>query len=76
MFDKRAYDVEYAKTHIRRAFVPFNDLNPDDVELLEWLEQQGNKAAYIKGLIRADMQGFRCQNGCQTENGTAETVDK
>ena len=54
-FDKSKYDVEYAKAHIRRKFLPFNDQNPDDSELLRWLEDQDNITVYLKQLIRDDM---------------------
>ena len=55
-FNKAAYDMEYAKKHITRKFLPFNDTNPEDAELLEWLAQQGNVTQYMKGLIRDDME--------------------
>lgn len=55
-FDKSEYDKQYAKDHIKRKFIPFNDTVPDDVELLAWLATKGNMTAYIKGLIRADME--------------------
>lgn len=56
MFDKKTYDMEYAKHHIRRKFIPFNDNNPEDQQLLAWLEDQENVTAYVKGLIRRDME--------------------
>ena len=55
-FDKKAYDKEYAKAHITRKFIPFNDTVPEDAELLAWLAQQGNVTQYVKGLIREDME--------------------
>lgn len=54
-FDKNRYDQEYAKAHIKRKFIPFNDTNQEDAELLSWLAQQDNVTQYIKGLIRDDM---------------------
>ena len=54
-FDKKTYDVEYAKAHVKRKFIPFNDQNPDDARLLSWLSNQDNVTQYIKGLIRDDM---------------------
>lgn len=56
-FNKGKYDVEYAKAHIRRKFIPFNDTNPEDAELLAWLATKDNVTAYVKQLIRADMDG-------------------
>ena len=54
-FDKGKYDQEYARAHIKRKFIPFNDTNQEDAELLSWLAQQNNVTQYIKGLIRDDM---------------------
>ena len=55
-FDKNKYDQEYNRAHIRRKFIPFNDTNPEDAELLAWLGQQGNVTQYVKRLIREDME--------------------
>lgn len=65
-FEKSKYDKEYAKAHIIRKFIPFNKDVKTDVELLNWLDQQGNVTQYIKGLISADMNAIRSQNGSQT----------
>ena len=54
-FNKGQYDQQYNKEHIRRKFIPFNDRNPDDSELLAWLDQQENVTQYVKQLIRDDM---------------------
>ena len=56
MFNKTQYDMEYAKQYIKRKFIPFNTAKPEDQLLLAWLESQDNVTAYIKGLIRADME--------------------
>lgn len=53
---KSEYDKEYAKKHITRKFIPFNDTVPEDVELLEWLATKGNVTQYVKQLIREDMR--------------------
>ena len=53
-FDKNKYDQEYQKAHIRRKFVPFNDTNPDDCVMLEWLATKPNVTQYIKDLIMQD----------------------
>ena len=55
-FDKGKYDQEYNREHIRRKFIPFNDTNKEDVELLAWLDQQGNVTQYIKRLIAEDIK--------------------
>lgn len=62
MFDKSKYDQEYAKEHIRRKHIPFNDTNPEDAELLAWLAEQDNVTKYLKVLIRADMECARCEH--------------
>ena len=54
-FDKGQYDKDYAKTHIKRKFIPFNDTVPEDQEMLVWLSTKGNVTAYVKQLIREDM---------------------
>lgn len=55
-FNKSKYDTQYNREHVRRKFIPFNDQNPDDEIMLEWLEKQGNVTQYIKGLIQDDMK--------------------
>ena len=56
MFQKTQYDMEYAKKNIRRKFIPFNLTKPEDQLLLAWLDSQENVSAYIKDLIRKDME--------------------
>lgn len=53
---KAAYDKEYQKKNVKQINIPFNMQTPEDVELLKWLSKQGNKTAYIKGLIARDMR--------------------
>lgn len=55
-FNKTAYDMDYAKQHIRRRMIPFNMDKPEDFELWEWLDGRDNITQYIKDLIRADMK--------------------
>ena len=64
-FNKSDYDIQYAKEHIKRKFIPFNDTNPEDAELLEWLATKGNVTAYVKRLIRDDMAKIRSQKRSQ-----------
>ena len=54
-FDKGKYDKDYNREHIRRTFIPFNDTNPEDAELLAWLSTKVNVTQYVKQLIREDM---------------------
>lgn len=58
-FDKGKYDKGYAKEHITRKFIPFNDTVSDDKELLAWLDTVGNVTKYVKNLIREDMLAYR-----------------
>ena len=58
-FDKAKYDKEYNRAHISRKFIPFNDTNPEDVELLKWLACKQNVTQYVKALIRDDMERRR-----------------
>lgn len=52
---KRA-TAKYLKNNVKRAVVAFY---PAEADLWEWLEQQPNKAGYIKRLIREDMERSR-----------------
>lgn len=54
-FDKSSYDKEYAKKHITRKFIPFNDTVEQDAEILAWLATKENVTAYVKQLITDDM---------------------
>ena len=86
-FNKGKYDQEYNRAHITRKFIPFNDMNSDDAEMLIWLSTKDNVTKYIKGLIKEDLEyqkgrnlaeirRIRCQNGCQNGNETHGNVDK
>ena len=61
-FDKSTYDKEYAKQHVKRIHIPFNDKNPDDVILREWLKTKSNVTQYIKGLIMTDYMNDSLSN--------------
>lgn len=58
-YNKAEYDKEYAKKHITRKFIPFNDTVPEDVEMLAWLATKENVTGYVKYLIRQDMEDYR-----------------
>lgn len=49
---KRA-QAKYNKANVRQTAVRFY---PSERDMWEWLETRGNKAGYIKSLIRADME--------------------
>lgn len=57
-FDKKTYDIEYAKEHVTRKFLAFNKDDPEDAEILAWLNNlgRGNVNGYVKNLIREDMK--------------------
>ena len=55
-FDKGSYDKEYAKKHIKRKFIPFNDTVPGDQMILSWLKTKKNVTQYVKQLIIDDME--------------------
>ena len=54
--EKYQYDQQYLREHVFTKRVPFNDTNPEDTELLTWVNAQGNFTQYIKRLIREDME--------------------
>ena len=54
-FDKTRYDVEYSKNNVMRLFLNFNRNNAEDVALLNFARSHGNVTAYIKRLIKEDM---------------------
>ena len=56
MFDKSSYDVEYSRNNVMRLFLSFNRNKPEDVDLLDFARSHGNVTAYIKGLIKADLE--------------------
>ncbi len=55
---KKAYNKEYARTHLKGKNLGFNISDPDDMALLEWIKQHENGTEYIKSLIRTDMESF------------------
>lgn len=67
-FDKKAYDIAYAKQNIFNKRIPFNKNNPDDARMLAFLDQQPNFTQYIKGLILRDM--LQRQRGKRQEEKT------
>ena len=52
---KAAYDTKYILTNIVQKRINFNKNVPEDVKMLEWIEQQKNQGQYMKGLISEDM---------------------
>ena len=54
---QKAYMVDYQKTHLKKIKLQLNIEH--DADILEWLESQPNKNAYLKTLIRQDMEKIR-----------------
>lgn len=54
--EKSQYDQEYMHSRITRKLLPFNKGKPEDMALLKHAESSGNFTAYIKELIRRDME--------------------
>ena len=54
-FNKSRYDQEYMRKNVTRKQLACNKQIPEDVELLEWINSKPNATAYIKQLIREDM---------------------
>ena len=56
-FDNYAYQQGYIKQYVRFVNVPFNSKIPEEMELYDYLNAiDEKKGAYIKRLIREDMQ--------------------
>lgn len=54
--DKYRYDQQYLHENMSNVLVTFNRKKAEDIELLEWIAAQPEKkVAYIKRLIREDM---------------------
>lgn len=53
-FVKAEYDMQYAKENIRRFNLKLNRIH--DADLIKRLESQPNFQAYLKELIRKDME--------------------
>lgn len=54
---KYAYDQAYIKKNLKRMLITFNQNNPTDMVLYDWLNQQnGSKVGYIKTLIESDLE--------------------
>ena len=52
---KSARDMEYNKKMIIKRIVDFNRGSEEDMKILGHLDSRPNKARYVKGLIREDM---------------------
>lgn len=51
------YMKDYNNRHVKWRKVSFNDKNPDDMILMGWIDsQEESTSAYIKRLVREDME--------------------
>ena len=55
VFDRKAYMTKYADNY-NKVYINFRKDSDEDMRLYDWLQLQGNKAAYIKTLIAKDMK--------------------
>ena len=51
---KTAYDAKYMRENVKQLRIYFNTGNKDDLELMDWIKQQGNQTQYLKEIIRED----------------------
>lgn len=58
--NKAVYDTKYVMEHQVQRKIVFNDVVPEDVEMLAWLDSKPNKNQYVKDLIREDMMRSGC----------------
>lgn len=57
--EKYSYDQQYIKENILTVGVTFNKRKPEDMLLLDWLNNRNEKkVSYIKRLIREDMEKY------------------
>ena len=57
--EKYTYDQQYLKDNILTVGITFNKRKPEDMALLDWLnDRDEKKVAYIKRLLREDMERF------------------
>ena len=50
---QKLYAIEYVKTKCKKITLMLG--KETDKDIIEWLDKQGNKNAYLKDLIRKDM---------------------
>lgn len=73
-WDKKSYDAKYIKENIFCKRLPFNRNNPEDAELLSFINKQPNFTAYVKDLIRKDMERQREQPDQPPPTGTIPCI--
>lgn len=56
-YNKREYDKEYSRLHIKYRKLNLNTSKQEDIALMEWIDSQPEGASnYLKRLVLADMQ--------------------
>jgi len=54
--NKYAYNTKYMKKMIKQRTISFNQSDPEDMKLYDWIgKQKPSGTQYIKGLVREDM---------------------
>ena len=55
-FNKGKYDQQYMKENVIVKKVQFNRQKEEDMQMLTWAESRGAFNAYVRSLIRQDME--------------------
>ena len=53
--EQRQKKYAYHNAHFKYKLIPFSTTSESELEMLDWLEKQPTMSAYVKGLIRADL---------------------
>ena len=53
-FDRKQYNIDYIKANQRQFMLKVNRIH--EADMVEWLEGKENVQAYLKQLIREDME--------------------
>jgi len=53
-FDRKQYNIDYIKANQRQFMLKVNRIH--EADMIEWLEGKKNVQAYLKQLIREDME--------------------
>ena len=56
-FDQMKYIKEYNRQHISYRKISFNDQNPEDKMIQEWIDtRKETTSSYLKRLVKEDMK--------------------
>ena len=70
-YDKNA-QAKYNKEHT--VMISFKLNKKTDADLIHWLEIQGNRQAYLKAVIKSDLERFEEENFCKLMTMTNKTM--